>query len=139
MLTNHFLIDFLLFVSISIIYLCQVVFLFVSLLVYVSIVCLFFCLFVCLFVCLCQFLLLCSISLLVFFRFFPVLCLCPSVYISIVCLSQVPVSLTLCLLGCAAVINGSFFSSLHFPNTLPLKGGISAKPRIYFIDLPENV
>ena len=61
-----------------------------------------------------------------------------SVYISIVCLSQVPVSLTLCLLGCAAVINGGFFSSLHFPNTLPLKGGISAKPRIYFIDLPEN-
>ena len=52
---------------------------------------------------------------------------------------QVWFSLTLCLVSCAAVINGGFFSSLHFPNTLPLKGGISAKPRIYFIDLPENV
>ena len=127
--STTFLIEYLLVVSISIVYLCQVVFLFVSLLVYVSIVCLFVYVSFCFFV---------PFFLLVFFGFL-CLCLCQSVYISIVCLSQVPVSLTLCLLGCAAVINGSFFSSLHFPNTLPLKGGISAKPRIYFIDLPENV
>ena len=45
-------------------------------------------------------------------------CIC-CVFLFVFVVYQVWFSLTLCLVSCAAVINGGFFSSLHFPNTLP--------------------
>ena len=52
----------------------------------------------------------------VFVYFF--VCIC-CVFLFVFVVYQVWFSLTLCLVSCAAVINGGFFSSLHFPNTLP--------------------